>query len=709
MATQTTLGEAAVPIRAALDKLDQDLAQAKSKVGSAIDGIVGNVQKIGGAALAGVGVVGGAAAAAAAALSKIAIDAAPVEGLQAAFEGLAESSGSSMDEMLAALQQGSSGMIAQRDLMGTYNKAAQLVSTTFANQLPDAMGYLSKVSAATGQDMGFMLDSLVTGIGRLSPMILDNLGIQVSLSEATDRAAEMFGVEADALDKSQIQAGMMNVVLEKLAKNTAAMPDVSESAAAGLARMKATVQDLKDRVGMALLPMLSSMLNAFSQFLPVLQPVIDTIEQVLAPLFQTIADNLAAFFGALVDGTPPLEALSLLFQNLLPPEIAEGITSALGDIVAFVQDLITQVAPYIETAAKWIGQNVQLQDVLIALGVAIASVVVPAIVSVVTAAAPIILTAAALIGAVVLLREAWETDFLGIRTFIENTLVSIKRWWAEHGEEVIARAREIYETVKSDIETAIAAIKAVVNLALGAIKQWWSEHGEQIMAAARAAWETIRAIVDVVINNVKDIIAAVSLAIQGDWHGFGEKLREIWDRTWELIKEILGRAWEAIKGIVGNIIDSVISFFRDTDWGAVGRGIIEGIANGIRNGIGAIVDAARAAAQAALDAALGFLGIHSPSTVFEVQVAGKSVEGWVRGLESGIARIRSASAKLAEASVSEASASATASLPGDRGWGGIIIHNHFGPDSIRSESDIYRLAEAIQASLDLRTIPRFVT
>jgi hypothetical protein len=77
-----------------------------------------------------------------------------------------------------------------------------------------------------------MLDSLVVGVGRLSPMILDNLGIQVSLADATERAAQMYGVEADALDKGQVQAGMMNVVLEKLAANTASMPDVADSAAA---------------------------------------------------------------------------------------------------------------------------------------------------------------------------------------------------------------------------------------------------------------------------------------------------------------------------------------------------------------------------------------------------------------------------------------------------------------------------------------------
>jgi len=73
-------------------------------------------------------------------------------------------------------------MATNRDLMLSFNKASTLVSVDFAKQLPDAMQYLGKVSLATGQDLGFLLDSLVTGVGRVSPMILDNLGIQVALS-----------------------------------------------------------------------------------------------------------------------------------------------------------------------------------------------------------------------------------------------------------------------------------------------------------------------------------------------------------------------------------------------------------------------------------------------------------------------------------------------------------------------------------------------
>ena len=237
MANETQLGVAQVQIRAALDGLDKDLSQAQRKIESSLgrvaNRIKGDYLNLGKTVLAGAGVAAGAivgmGAAAGAALGKMAVDALPLQGIRDSFRGITDDA----DATLAALREGSLGMVRDTELMKSYNLAAQLVGKTFADQLPDAMGYLSKVAAATGQDMDYMMDSLVKGVGRLSPMILDNLGIQVQLSDATERAAEMFGVEEEALSKAQIQAGMMDVVLEKLRENTKDMPEVPMRRAVG--------------------------------------------------------------------------------------------------------------------------------------------------------------------------------------------------------------------------------------------------------------------------------------------------------------------------------------------------------------------------------------------------------------------------------------------------------------------------------------------
>ena len=275
----------------------------------------GAFKSIGSTALKAMGGLGVAAAAGGAALAKLAIDAAPMEGIQAAFRGVAEASGSSMKAMLQALQEGSAGMVSQRELMKTYNSAAQLVSPTFANQLPEAMQYLGKVASATGEDMGFMLDSLVKGVGRLSGPILDNLGIQVALSEATERASEMFGVEAGALTKAQTQAGMMSVVLEKLQKNTEAMPDISANAAAKMARFSATIADAKDQIGLAFLPVVG-----------ILADKLANLTNAILPYVTKGIATLANVLSQLLAGSPG----DFPWEDILPPTLADLAYKAAG-------------------------------------------------------------------------------------------------------------------------------------------------------------------------------------------------------------------------------------------------------------------------------------------------------------------------------------------------------------------------------------------
>ena len=653
MGLDASLGRANVAIRATLDQLDGDLAGARGKVDSAISRITAGAgksfQALGTAALGGLGVATGAVTGLGAALAKITVDAAPVEGLSQAFDGLAESSGRGADEMLAALKKGSAGMVSNRDLMMSFNQAAGLVSTDFAVQLPDAMQYLGKVAASTGQDMGFMLDSLVKGVGRVSPAILDNLGIQVAVSEATDRAAAMFGVEADALDKGQVQAGMMNVVLEKLAANTASMPDVTQTAAAKMARFKASMQDAKDQIGVAFLPAMNNVMGTVSKLAEVvLPPLTDFLENSLAPAVQTVSGVINDFFWLLGTGDTPLEALRGALEMAFGNEVTGQILGVVNTLVEFGERLSEFLASIIE----WIGQNVELQDVLIALGAAIAAVVLPALWSIITAAAPVIAVFVAAVAIVALLRKAWESDFLGLRTFVLDTLEKIRTWWAEHGDAIMAKAREIWETAV-------------------AVFTWF---GAQFAG----------------------IFQAFKLAFEGDWRGFGEKLRQVWDETWRVIRETGERVWEAIR-----------NFFNNTDWGAVGRGILEGMARGITAGMDLITDAARNAAQAALDAAMGFLGIGSPSREAMERIGMPFIQGIGAGMEYALPALMATAENTSGQML--AATSTEAVNPGAAGGGaGYQINNYFGADSVRSEEDIYRLTEEIDRSLSLRGLQKVV-
>ena len=362
-------------------KLVADTGDYVEQMGGAAErtgSILGTLGKVGLAVGAGIVGVG---AGAAVMFGKMAADAAPLEGIQNAFQGVAGDA----DAMLAALRSGSAGMVADANLMRTYNEAAQLVGTTFANQLPDAMGYLGKVSAATGADMGFLLDSLTKGVGRLSPMILDNLGIQVSLAEATEQAASMYGVEADALTKAQQQAGMMQVTLAKLAQNTASMPDISENASTQMAQFGVQMQNLQAQVGMAFLPILKEVMGVFGELAttygPMVADVVGRLAQMLGPLLGSALEALVPAVMSLLDALIPL--VETIIGQVMP-----AFSAILEAVVGVAAALIGALAPVLGAVLEAIlPVIVALVDMLAPILTEIISRILPILVPLLTGVA----------------------------------------------------------------------------------------------------------------------------------------------------------------------------------------------------------------------------------------------------------------------------------------------------------------------------------
>jgi phage-related protein len=258
--------------------------------------------------------------------------------------------------------------------------------------------------------------------------------------------------------------------------------------------------------------------------------------------------------------------------------------------------------------ASWLAKNVELQDVLLGLAGAIAVVVVPALVAVAQFVLPIIAVFALVVAAAVALRAAWESNFLGIRD----------------------KAQAVWGWLKEFIPQAIQAIRDVVVAVTSAIREFWAEHGDAIMAKAQSVWEGIVGVFEWFKGQFMGVYDAFRSAFEGDWYAFGEKMRKVWNDAWLKIKEIGAEAIEAVQ-----------KFFTETDWGELGRGILDGIAKGITSGLDIIKTAAQDAASAALEAARGFLGIKSPAKK-TIPVGVDFNQGIVVGLEETSAIERAA-------------------------------------------------------------------
>lgn len=538
--------------------------KASKEIGSVSKGVKGLGDVVGvafkglaigaGLAVTAIGAVGGA-------LTKLAVDALPLQGISDAFEGIT----GAHEEMLAELRKGSLGMVTDRELMRNYNQAAQLVSKTFADQLPDAMKYLAKVSAATGQDMGFMLDSLTKGVGRMSPMILDNLGIQVSLADATAEAAEMFGVEADALTKTQLQAGMMNVVMRALEKNTAAMPEIAGTAAQRWAALGVTFKNVKDQIGLAFIPILERMMGIVetltTRFLP---PLVDWFTNKLAPGIGEAWDRISQFITDIGNGEQLTTATRKMMQNIFDPDVIQYVINVERWVQAFVRAVKT---------GDWSAVGAQLWEQIV-IGVGKASLAAEKLAdfgkNMATA-----------------LREALAKS-LGLEEYIWDefgTLVRGDTSWAAIGAEIWGRIVSGFGQAKYAGSKMIDSLRVSIGAALGMVTEayqdtagnWiedavgWEDIGKEIWtrvsagmaAAAKGASEIGKALEDSLRTSI-----AGALGMSSTWNT--DALRE----------GVIGSevTWDAIGSEISRrLLAGMVAYFKQAkaDYDAIPTAMIE--------------------------------------------------------------------------------------------------------------------------------------
>ncbi|MBX3050803.1 MAG: phage tail tape measure protein [Caldilineaceae bacterium] len=114
--------------------------------------------------------------------------------------------------------------------------------------------------------------------------------------------------------------------------------------------------------------------------------------------------------------TPAIQKMGDVISQLttMVPSV-EQVRAAYDKLVERGKALLSGIQAVIGPIAEAIGQFVSWKDVLIALGIVVASIVLPFLWGIVTAATPVIAVFGALVGAVALIRNAWEKDWGGIR------------------------------------------------------------------------------------------------------------------------------------------------------------------------------------------------------------------------------------------------------------------------------------------------------
>ncbi len=152
------------------------------------------------------------------------------------------------EDYLAGLRASTKGTISDIELM----KAA-IRANDFRIPLEDLGKYLSFAqlkAQQTGQSFEYMVDSIVTGLGRQSPQILDNLGLSA----------------AEIKEETKQTGDFMKAVAGIVENNLAAAGETYISAADRAAQRTVELENAQLNLGRALLPLKEQFADTFGQF-----------------------------------------------------------------------------------------------------------------------------------------------------------------------------------------------------------------------------------------------------------------------------------------------------------------------------------------------------------------------------------------------------------------------------------------------------------
>lgn len=193
-----------------------------------------------------------------------------------AMDRLAKNLNLNSKDILSGLQNASKWTVANYDLILAANKAMSLGVAKNTNDFTTLM----EIARTKAKNMGITTtqayNDIVTGLGRWSAMILDNLGIVVNSTEANEEYAKSIGKTVSQLTDAEKKQALINKVVADGRKEMQAMGDIELTTAEKKAKLTAQIENMKDRIGSALIPIVQKLMDYIT---PIIEKITRRVEE----------------------------------------------------------------------------------------------------------------------------------------------------------------------------------------------------------------------------------------------------------------------------------------------------------------------------------------------------------------------------------------------------------------------------------------------
>tara|TARA_R110000824_G_scaffold149951_1_gene320380 strand:+ start:398 stop:2278 length:1881 start_codon:yes stop_codon:yes gene_type:complete len=241
-------------------------------------------------------------------LGRFAVQASKVESMSTAFNTLSGATGDSR-EALEKLKEATNGTMSEFDLFQQANNAMVLGVSKNSDEMAEMFDMAQRLGRALGRDTASSVESLVTGIGRQSRLMLDNIGIIVKSEEAYKAYAKKIGVTVELLTEQERKQAFLSATMESARAKVKTLQDETDSSQDVYDRLSASTANLATATGDLLAPRMTQM----------------------ATFFTRVADSATSYFNVITLGnrritesTSNEEAMLILLARRRDAEFAIG-------------------------------------------------------------------------------------------------------------------------------------------------------------------------------------------------------------------------------------------------------------------------------------------------------------------------------------------------------------------------------------------------
>lgn len=278
---------------------------------------------------------------------------AKIDATRESFDKLAVSAGTTGDALLGSLREAAQGTVSDANLIQSANSGILLTGGKLATDLPRLLEIARASAQASGDDIGFVFDSLVKGIARGSPQIIDNAKITLDSAGAFDTYAKSIGKTSDQLTRAEQQQATLNAVLvagDDIIKKTGGSANGN---AASFARAGVAIENFKNSAGTAIANGLAPFADSIGQMGERTQQFSNFLSQLGSGTTQTAAQAAAAAaadaaYAAEIQRSGDVLAANRAFEAAHAASLQQSASAAAGAAAANAQ--LASVIPATATA-----------------------------------------------------------------------------------------------------------------------------------------------------------------------------------------------------------------------------------------------------------------------------------------------------------------------------------------------------------------------